>query len=180
MRWLTLYARSRQIPMTVAAALITTFAVWSVTDSPNPRMAALSLVAAIAVLSTGLTGQDPHLDRTAAIRWLPRRFAHAVFIAATAAALLLAFTTDLAPASVILRDSAGLTGLAAMAAAAFGGSYAWTPPFAWFAVAAFIPPTDDTVTSVATWMFQPPDNPAATWTAAVLAVGGAAFYAVRR
>ena len=180
MRWLTLYARSRQIPLAVAAAVLTTFTVWSISDPPNPRIAALALIATIAVLSTGLTGQDPHLDRTAALRWLPRKAAHVLFIAITAAALLLAFTTDLAPTAVVLRDSAGLTGLAALAATTIGGTYAWAPPTAWFAVAAFIPPTDDTATTVTTWMFQPADTPAATWTAVVLAVAGTTAYAVRR
>jgi hypothetical protein len=180
MRWLTLYARSRQIPTTLAMALITTFAVWSIADPPNPRMAALSLVAAIAVLATGLTGQDSHLDRTAAIRWFPRRLAHVVLIAAVAAALILALTTDLAPAAFVVRDSAGLAGLAAFAAVAFGGYYAWTAPLGWLAFAFFVQPSDDVPVRVVTWMLQAPDDTAAAWTAGVLAAVGATTYAASR
>ena len=180
MRWLTLYARSRQVPMGLAAALVTTFAVWSITDGPNPRMAALSLVAAIAVLATGLTGQDSHLDRTAAIRWFPRRAAHVVLIAAAAGGLLLAFTTDLAPTTFVLRDSAGLAGLAALAAVAFGGIHAWTLPLAWLTIAIFIPQSDDVPVHVLTWMLQEPDNTAAAWTAGVLAAIGTGTYATAR
>ncbi|HEX6346459.1 hypothetical protein [Umezawaea sp.] len=180
MRWLTLYARSRQVPATLVAALVTTFAVWALADPPDPHLAALSLVAAVAVLATGLSGQDPHLDRTAAIRWLPRRLAHVVLIAAVSAALLLVFTTDLAPVSFVLRDSAGLAGLTALAAAVFGGHHAWTLPLGWLAVALFIPRTDDVGTRVLTWMLQEPDTPVASWTAGVLAVVGTATYAVLR
>jgi hypothetical protein len=180
MRWLTLYARSRQIPMTFGAALATTVAVWTFVEPPNPGMAALSLVAAVAVLAIGLTGQDSHLDRTAALRWFPRRLAHVVLIAATAAALLLAFTTDLAPASFVLRDSAGLAGLAALAAVAFGGQYAWTLPLGWLTFAFFVPHSDDGPVHVVKWMLQPPDNTVAAWTAGVLAVVGSTTYAITR
>lgn len=178
MRWLTLYARSRQIPLAVAAALITTFTVWTIFDAPNPKIAALALITAIAVLSTGLTGQDPHLDRTAALRWLPRRAAHVLFIAATAAALLLAFTTDLAPIAFVVRDTAGLTGLAALAATTFGGQYAWTLPIGWFAVAYFIPLSDDLPVRIARWMLLAPDAAVGAWTAWGLAAAGTAVYAL--
>ncbi|MCS7477427.1 hypothetical protein ACFFQW_22035 [Umezawaea endophytica] len=180
MRWLTLYARSRQIPVALASALVTTFAVWAITDPPNPAMAALSVVSAVGVLAIGLTGQDPHLDRTAAIRWFPRRVAHVVLIAAVASALLLAFTTDLAPAAFVLRAGAGLAGLAALAAAAFGGQHAWTLPLGWFAISFFIPRSDEVPVHVATWLFQAPDNTPAAWTAGVLGVVGTTTYALAR
>jgi hypothetical protein len=166
--------------MALASALVVTIAVWAISDPPNPGMAALAVVSAVGVLAIGLSGQDSYLDRTAAIRWSSRRAAHVVLIAAVASALLLAFTTDLAPAAFVLRDSAGMAGLAALAAAAFGGQYAWTLPLGWFSIAFFIPRSDDVPVHVATWLLQAPDNTAAAWTAGVLGVVGTATYALTR
>lgn len=181
MRWLTLYARSRQVPASLAALATTVTLLWLMADDGTPRLAALALAAAVATTAIGLSGQDLHLDRTAAIHWLPRRAAHLFLIGTVSAAVLLtlqAVGTDLAPTAFILRDTAGLVGLAALAATAFGGQYAWTLPLGWFAVALFIPPSDETPVRIATWMLQAPGTPAATWTAWGLAVVGTAVYAV--
>jgi hypothetical protein len=180
-RWLILYARSRQVPASLAAMATAVTLLWLVADDGAPRLAALALAAAVTTAAIGLSGQDLHLDRTAAIRWLPRRAAHVLLIGTVSAAALLALQaigTDLAPTAFVLRDTAGLVGLAALAATAFGGQHAWTIPIGWFAVALFIPPSDELGVRIATWMLLPPDTPVATWTAWGLAAVGTAVYAV--
>lgn len=181
MRWLILYARSRQVPASLAALVTAVTLLWLVADDGDPRLAALALAAAVAATAIGLSGQDLHLDRTAAIRWLPRRAAHVLLLGAASATGLLALQaigTDLSPTAFVLRDTAGLMGLAALAATAFGGQYAWTLPIGWFAIAIFIPPSDELPVRIATWMLLAPDAAVGAWTAGVLAVAGTAVYAV--
>jgi len=81
--------------------------------------------------------------------------------------------------SIISRDAAGLLGLAGLAATAGGGQYGWTLPLLWCAIGPFVPHDDSMVSRVVAWMLQPPDSPAATWTAVILATTGAATYTFR-
>jgi hypothetical protein len=188
-RWLTLYARSRQVPASLAAMVIGAAAVWAPArgggEGPgdgDPRLAVLVLAMGAMAASVGLGGQDLALDRTAAIRWLPRRAAHVLLAGAVVAAVPLAVRatgSDLgAGVAFVVRDSAGLTGLAALGAALSGGQYAWTPPFAWLAVSFLAPPGTGTPTRVAAWPLLPSGTPAATWTALLLLTTGTAAYAV--
>ncbi|GGL18291.1 MULTISPECIES: hypothetical protein [Streptomyces aurantiacus group] len=186
MRWVTLYARSRQVPASLALVLMGAGTVWALTQGTgegpgDPRTAALFLTAAVAVAAAGLSGQDHALDRTAAFGWVPRRAAHVLLIGAVTGAVLpaLAFMgDDLAPTGFIVRDAAGLTGLVAIGAAAFGGQFGWTLPFGWLSAALFVPPSAGGPVQVATWMLQPPDTAAATWTSLVLAAVGTLAYAL--
>ena len=97
----------------------------------------LTLTAGIAVAAIGLSGQDPDLDRTAALPWPVRRFAHLALIGLAAGGAVLAVqelgtpTVDL---SIILRDAAGLLGLAGLAATVAGGQFGWTLPLLWAAI----------------------------------------------
>lgn len=186
MRWLTLYARARQVPASFAAVVIITVTVWVLgrdgSGSVDPRTPALILAAGAMAVSAGFSTHDADLDRTAAIRWVPRRAAHVLLAGAFTAAVLLAVQTagpQMAPAAFVLRDSAGLLGLAALGAALMGGLYAWALPLGWFAVA-FLSPPEPTSTSgqVLTWMLLPPGTPVATWSALTLTVVGTAAYAV--
>ncbi|MGI5196321.1 hypothetical protein ACQEVY_22170 [Streptomyces sp. CA-288835] len=186
MRWLMLYARSRQVPAALAAVVIGAVAVWALArdggEGPgDPRPAVLALATGAMAASIGLSGQDLALDRTAAIRWVPRRAAHVLLAGAVVAAVLLAAQTmgeDMATTAFVVRDSAGLMGLAALGAALSGGQYAWTLPFAWLSLSLVAPPATSTPTQVATWMLLPPGTTAGTWTALALAVTGTAAYAV--
>ncbi|GGZ73817.1 hypothetical protein [Streptomyces bluensis] len=186
MRWLTLYARSRQVPASLAAVLISTVAVWALARDGgggpgDPRPPVLVLATGAMAASIGLSGQDLALDRTAAIRWVPRRAAHVLLAGAVVAAMLLAVQTmgeSMATTAFIVRDSAGLMGLAALGAALLGGQYAWTLPFAWLSFSFFAPPPTSVPTQVAAWMLLPPGTAAGTWTAVVLVVAGTAVYAV--
>ncbi|WP_055632371.1 hypothetical protein, partial [Streptomyces griseoruber] len=185
MRWLTLYARSRQVPAALAALLIGALAVWALardggTGPADPRLPVLVLAVGAMAASTGFGGQDLALDRTAAIRWAPRRAAHVLLAGAVAAAVPLtvqALGADLAPAAFVVRDGAGLMGLGALGAALWGGPYAWTLPFAWLSYAFFAPPPTGVPTRVAGWLLLPAGTPAATWTALALTVTGTAAYA---
>ncbi|MBK3574160.1 hypothetical protein JHN63_10055 [Streptomyces sp. MBT65] len=189
MRWLTLYARSRQVPASLAALVIGAAAVWALSrdggggpGDGDPRLSVLVLALGVMAASIGLGGQDLALDRTAAIRWVPRRAAHVLLAGAVVAAVPLsvrALGSDMgATAAFVLRDSAGLTGLAALGAALSGGPNAWTLPFAWLSVSLFAPPATGTPTRVAAWLLLPSGTPEATWTALLLLISGTAAYAV--
>ncbi|MFF7146155.1 hypothetical protein ACFZB5_34065 [Streptomyces nodosus] len=81
-------------------------------------------------------------------------------------------------AGLVVRDCAGLMGLAALGAVVLGGQYAWSLPFAWLALALFAPPATSVPMQVATWMLLPPDTAAGTWTALALWLLGTSAYAV--
>ncbi|MFG2134642.1 hypothetical protein ACGFNV_43745 [Streptomyces sp. NPDC048751] len=186
MRWLTLYARSRQVPASLAAVLISAMTVGALArgggEGPgDPRLPVLALAAGAMAASVGLGGQDLALDRTAAIRWVPRRAAHVLLAGAVVCMVLLTVQTlgaDLATTTFLVRDSAGLMGLVALGAALSGGQYAWTLPFAWLSFSFFAPPPTSAPMRVATWMLLPPGTPAGTWTALVLMLAGTTAYAV--
>ncbi|VVJ15426.1 Uncharacterised protein [Amycolatopsis camponoti] len=183
MRWVTLYARSRQVPAAIIALLTATAGMWFLArDSWSPLPVMLTLTAAIAVAAIGLSGQDPDLDRTAAIPWPLRRFAHLALIGVAAGGTVLA-VQELGPnivdLSIIARDAAGLLGLAGLAATIVGGQFGWTLPLLWAAIAPFVPHDGSTTSQIAAWLLQPSGTPAATWTALTLAVTGAATYTAR-
>ncbi|MGW6927058.1 hypothetical protein ACWGA9_38335 [Streptomyces sp. NPDC054950] len=186
MRWLSLYARSRQVPASLAAVLISAAAVWPLARDGSggpgdPRLPVLVLATGVMAASIGLGGQDLALDRTAAIRWVPRRAAHVLLCGAVVGTVLLTVQStgeDLATTAFVVRDSAGLVGLVALGAALPGGRYAWTLPFAWLSFSFLAPPPTNAPMRVVSWMLLPPGTAEGTWTALVLAVAGTAAYAV--
>lgn len=186
MRWLTLYARSRQVPSSLAVVVLGSLAVWALAGlggggPADPRLATLILAMGVTALSVGLGGQDLALDRTAAIRWIPRRAVHLLLCGVLVGAALLTVQSmsgqQPSPAFVV-RNSAGLTGLAALGAAWCGAQYAWILPFGWLSVSFLVPPTADVATQVLTWLLLPEGTAAGTWTAVALACAGTAVYAV--
>ncbi|MFJ9448408.1 hypothetical protein ACIRRH_42385 [Kitasatospora sp. NPDC101235] len=189
MRWLMLYARSRQVPTSAAAVTLVALAVWAftrgdgtgATDAMDPT-AFFVLAASVAAGSVGFVGQDLALDRTAAIRWVPRRAAHTVLIGAVAGAALLAVQAvgpKFVPTEVVVRDSAGLVGLAALGAVLCGAHLAWTLPTGWLAFSVLVPPLPpNTVGKTVGWMTFPPGTEASTWAAVALLVTGSTLYAV--
>ncbi|MFC1229993.1 MULTISPECIES: hypothetical protein [Streptomyces] len=186
MRWLTLYARSRQVPASLAVMLVGAVTAWALAGDGDgapgdPRLPVLVLAMGAMAASTGLSGQDLALDRTAAIRWAPRRAAHVLLAGVVVCTVLLTVRTvgeAMATTAFVVRDSAGLMGLAALGAALSGGRYAWTLPFAWLSFSFLAPPPTSAPMQVATWMLLPSGTAAGTWTALVLAVAGTAAYAV--
>jgi hypothetical protein len=97
-------------------------------------------------------------------------------LAATALSAAQLIGEEAASVTFIIRDSAGLMGLAAIGATVFGGRFAWSIPFAWSSIAFFIPPGEGLAVQVATWTLRPPGTVAATWTALGLAVAGTLTY----
>ncbi|MET8292065.1 hypothetical protein ABZV80_44190 [Streptomyces sp. NPDC005132] len=186
MRWLTLYARSRQIPVSLATLITSTVLVcalaWDGSAGPgDPRLPVLVIGTGTMAASIGLSGQDLALDRTAAIPWIPRRAAHVLLAGVLIGAVLAAAQTigeDMAPTGLIARDCAGQMGLAALGATLLGGRYAWSLPFAWLAFSIFAPPPTSVATEAATWLLLPPGTPAGTWTALSLALVGTTTYAI--
>jgi hypothetical protein len=179
-RWLTLYARSRQIPLTAGLALLITMGIWGLGkiwdgDGAGSVLAALGLSAGAAVAGTSLGASDFALERTAAIVWFPRRALHVVGVAVVLGGLLLA--VRLSTPGFAVRDSLGFAGLAALGAVVAGGQYAWIPPITWLAVAFVVPVGTGTGTWVLRWLVQPSGTTAATVTAVTLAVLGTAAYA---
>jgi hypothetical protein len=77
-------------------------------------------------------------------------------------------------AAFLLRDAAGLTGLAALGAVLFGAAYAWTPAVGWPAATLFVPPDPD---GPAGWLLAPPEAGPPAWTAAALLAAGTTAYA---
>ncbi|MEU6966963.1 hypothetical protein AB0A71_04300 [Kitasatospora aureofaciens] len=185
MRWLTLYARSRQVPASAAAVVLIALATWALNHNGAGPMdlgiAVLILTANVTAASVGLGGPDVALERTAAIRWAPRRAAHALLAGAVAGAALLAAQAagaELAPATLVVRDSAGLIGLAALGAVLCGAQAAWALPTGWLMVTLLVPALPGTAGQVIDWMISPPGTAAATATALALLVTGTGLYAV--
>ncbi|MFF9645323.1 hypothetical protein [Kitasatospora aureofaciens] len=184
MRWLILYARSRQAPASAAAIMLVALTVWTFDrGGPGPvdlGMAILVLTTHVAAASVGLGGRDVALERTAAIRWAPRRAVHVLLIGAFAGAAQLAVQAagaKLAPTGVVVRDSAGLVGLAALGAALFGAQLAWTLPTGWLAFTLLVPTPRGTVGELVNWMIFPPGTAASTAIAWALLATGTAVYA---
>ncbi|MFF2045725.1 hypothetical protein ACFVVX_35420 [Kitasatospora sp. NPDC058170] len=185
MRWLGLYARSRQMPASAGVVVLVALAVCALNqDGPGPvdlGMAVLVLTVNVAAASVGLGGRDVVLERTAAIRWVPRRAAHVLLIGAFAGAVLLAVQATgakLAPTEVVLRDSAGLAGLAGLGAVLCGAQLAWTLPTGWLAIALLVPAPQGRVGEVIDWMIFPPGTAASSGTAWTLLATGTVAYAL--
>jgi hypothetical protein len=188
-RYLTLHLRSRRVPATAAVAVAVTALMWTVVavfseyrDADLPIVVLLVLLL-VAALTPTLGGADDALERTAARRWPPLRAAHLLAGLALILALVLVTLVTGArfgPAALVLRDAAGLLGLAALGAAVLGAGRSWFLPLAWTLPALMVPSGGTAVAGrVLTWQAQPHDSRAAAVTAAVVAVAGLLAYAVR-
>ena len=183
MRPLALYAHSRGVPAALVLLPVVVLLAWAALHTPwSPLSASLTALAAVLVGTTGLAGQDPELDASTAFPWPLWRFGHLVLaavVAASAVLLVQRLGDEPFPAAFVVRDVAGLTGLAGLAAALAGARFAATAPVLWWAVAAIMPPAGSVPGRIATWPLGAPDDPATTWTAGVLAVSGIAAYSAR-
>ncbi|QUQ65587.1 hypothetical protein JJ691_33110 [Kutzneria sp. CA-103260] len=177
-----LYARSRQVPVAAAGLVAVVVGVWLLyRNSWSVLPASLAITGGVAIAAIGLSGQDVDLDRTAAIRWPVRRLAHLLLIGVVTGVLVLA-AQQLGGSPVdtwlVVRNSAGVLGLAGLAATLAGGHFGWTLPLFWFAVAVVVPESADPPvrTQVVAWMLQPGDSAPANWTAMVAAMVGLVAY----
>jgi hypothetical protein len=191
-RPLTLYLRSRAVPVSAAAVLACAVALWALglaVDHPQGRVlvALLVALAATIAIAPGLAGADHDLDRASAIAWPPRRAAHMVVAGAAVVGLLAATSLageQMAGTGQIARNVAGLTGLVAFGAVMVGAARAPLVPMIWtvlvlqYAPPMGEPPTRPAYKVMLTWMVQPADARAAMIAAVVLAAAGTLAYAV--
>ncbi|WP_433796711.1 hypothetical protein [Actinoplanes sp. CA-252034] len=189
MRYPVLYLRSRRVPTALIAAAGGTLLMWSTvaafSESPDADVTMVVLLVLLPAASSAHTlgGPDDALERTGSRRWPPLRAAHlltafAVIVGLVSATLLTG--ARFGPAAMVVRDAAGLLGLAALGAAVLGAARSWFLPLAWTLPALVFPFAGDSVVGrVLTWPSQPADSRAAAVTAVVVAVVGAAVYAVR-
>ncbi|GAB3144458.1 hypothetical protein GCM10027290_22870 [Micromonospora sonneratiae] len=186
MRWLTLYLRSRRVPVALATALGSTVVMWVlgsvVSDGPpGVTMVVLTVLLLVVALTATLGGPDEELDRTAALPWAPRRVTH--LLAALAVVVGLPLLTHLTgtsfgPAWLVIRDAAGLLGLTALGAPLLGAGRAWFVPLGWTLAATVYPATGHLLGEILTWQSQAPGSTPAAVTAVLLAVGGLIAYAI--
>ncbi|QBI56199.1 hypothetical protein [Streptomonospora litoralis] len=185
MRWLTLYTRSRQLPMALLGFLAGAVLLWGLTlwwgaDQTGSRLMSVTMVLGVAAASAGLCGFDAARERTASFTWPPRRAAHLVALAAMAAAgpLVVDVLADShLQTEVIVRDAVGLVGLAGVGAVLAGGSFGWCFPFGATVLANVPIEADSDALRVLTWLVQPADSTAAMTTALVFAAVGVIGYA---
>jgi hypothetical protein len=185
-RWLTLYLRSRRVPMALAGAggcVAVTWSLWSVssdTRTVGTEMVVLTVLLLVAALTATLGGPDDALEQTAGLRWPPRRVAHllgAFLVVVVLLGVTLTTGARFAPAGLVVRDAAGLLGLTALGAATIGTARAWFLPLGWTLAATLFPRSEPLAGQILTWQAQPPSDTAAGLTAGLLALGGLIVYA---
>ncbi|WP_433293834.1 hypothetical protein ACQP2F_31600 [Actinoplanes sp. CA-030573] len=186
MRWLGLYLRSRHAPAALIGAggcAVVSWSLWSVfSDSRavGPEMVVLTLLLSVAALTATLGGPDDALEKTAALRWAPRRAAHLLVASLVVAGLplvTLATGARFGPAGLVVRDAAGLLGLTALGAATIGTPRAWFLPLGWTLAAIMFPRAEPLLGRIATWQSQAPSSTAAGVVAGLLAAAGLVAYA---
>ncbi|WP_315986271.1 hypothetical protein, partial [Streptomyces sp. adm13(2018)] len=136
-----LYLRSRALPGALAALLGTAAAAawaarWLSSLPDFDHRARLPVVVlgpllAAAAIGTSLHTPSDELDRTAVRAWWPRRLAHVLVPTVLAVALLALAVPGHAEqfgAPAAVRNTLGLVGVTAGAAAVVGGRLSWLPP----------------------------------------------------
>ncbi|MFE6894953.1 hypothetical protein [Streptomyces sp. NPDC057694] len=184
-----LYARSRAVPMTVAALAATAlFTLWAATRpdtymDPYRRVPLLALAPLFASAAIGVSTHEyaRELDRTAVRRWWPPRLAHLLALTALAAALLaLALPGNVQEfgAAAMVRNTFGATGLTAVAVVLIGARLSWLPTMLYIG-AVYLSYSNPRLhgATMLTWPMQPGPQRGA-WAVALAAfVVGAALYA---
>lgn len=183
MRPVALYLRSRRVPVALLVLPVVVLVTWSAMHKPwNPLSASLTSLAAVLVLSVGLVGQDPELERSTALPWQVWRLGHLLFAAVLAAVAVLLvqelgeYAFDI---EFVVRNTAGMVGLAGLAATVVASRFAPSAPVLWWTVSAIMPPGESVTGRIVAWPLLSPDDTVAMWTAAVLFVSGVVAYAAR-
>jgi len=182
MRWTLLYARSRGVPFGLLLSVACAAAVLALSHigpAPDLWWGVFLLLLVAAVLSSGLEGQDQQLDRTAAVRWQPRRMVHLLLIGVVSATVVLTLGDAYGSPVIVLRDAAGMVGLVGATTVILGAQFAWTVPLTWCMVALLLPDGAGTGYGIGAWMIQSVDVPAANWTAVLIGGVGVLGYTVR-
>ncbi|MFI1993875.1 hypothetical protein [Actinoplanes sp. NPDC020271] len=187
MRWLMLYLRSRRAPLAAAVAVgcaVLTWSLWlaaSNTREVGPELVLLTVLLMVTALTPTLVSPDAALERTAALRWLPRRAAHVLagmLLVIGLLAVTLLTPARFTPELLVARNAAGLLGLTALCATVISPARSWFVPLGWTLAAILYPQGESRLGQVLTWQAQDPRNGAAAVTAVALAVGGLGAYAL--
>ncbi|MFG2896610.1 hypothetical protein ACGFZH_06035 [Streptomyces zaomyceticus] len=190
---LRLYLRSRALPGALAA-LVCTAAIgacaarWLESLPDFDHTARLPVVVfgpllAAAAIGTGLYAPSDELDRTAVRPWWPRRLVHLLAPTALAAVLFALAVPGHAEAfgpPAAVRNTLGLTGVTAGAAALLGARLSWLPP-AFFVGTVYLaaPSRPEGAARWWAWVMQPGPQTGA-WTVALGALAaGSGLYAWR-
>ncbi|WP_328947086.1 hypothetical protein OG259_14120 [Streptomyces sp. NBC_00250] len=188
-----LYLRSRALPGALAALVATAAAgAWAARWLESlPRfdhtarlpVVVLGPLLAAAAVGTSLHTPSDELDRTAVRAWWPRRLAH-LLVPAALATLLFALAVpghaDEFGVLAVVRNTLGLMGMTAAAAAVVGARLSWLPP-AFFVGTVYLaaPSRPGGAAQWWAWVMQPGPQGGA-WTMAVGAfVAGTGLYAWR-
>ncbi|WP_405831683.1 hypothetical protein [Streptomyces sp. NBC_01176] len=188
---LSLYARSRAVPATLAAlagaALLTLWAA-SVPDAfldPYRRVPLLSLapLAVSAAIGASLHVYGRDLDDTAVRPWWPRRLAHLLVLTtlgATALALALPGNAQVFGSVGMVRNTLGAVGVTALGAVLLGARAGWMPTTLYFS-AVYLSAASPRMrhATVLSWPVQAGPQRGAWAAALALFVLGAGLYAVR-
>jgi hypothetical protein len=192
-RALTLHARARAVPRTLAAlagtALVAAWAAYALQsahrfgDTARIPVVTLAPLLASAAVGTALHSDSDELDRTAVRPWWPRRLTLLLLLTGLAAALL-ALAVPGKPwifgAAAMVRNVLGATGVAAASAALLGARLSWLPTIVYLSgVYLSAPRTHGGTAALWAWPMQPGPQQGAWWTAAGAFVCGAALYAWR-
>ncbi|HJP77245.1 MAG TPA: hypothetical protein VJ914_23450 [Pseudonocardiaceae bacterium] len=182
-RLLTLYLRSRHVPVALPAAIVAVAALAWLGNSPlNPfetvTWALLALGLGFGVLGNGLGAADRALERTGSIRWPVWRTVHVVLIGVVLFGTVALVSS--APVGLVLRDAAGFTGLAALGAAFFGSQLAWSLPIAWAGASiVLVQLARLPLLTVFVWPMQPANQGGAAVLAIVFGLVGVGWFALR-
>ncbi|MGW6390696.1 hypothetical protein ACWFR1_09330 [Streptomyces sp. NPDC055103] len=187
------YLRSRGLPGALAALLgtaaVAAWAAWWLVSLPDLDHTArlpvvlLGPLLAAGVIGTSLYTPSDELDRTAVRAWWPRRLAHLLAPTALAVALLALAVPGHAEAfgaPATVRNTLGLVGVAAAAAALVGARLSWLPPTFYAGVVYLAAPSDATGGAAWWgWVTRPGPEGEAWAVAAVAFAAGAALYGWR-
>lgn len=189
MRWLTLYVRSRRLPLAVLVSLGAVVLVWGgwglFTDRReiNGSLALMTVLLALAPLIPTMAGDDDSLESGVALNWPPRRALHVIAFTAVAAVPLLVSSATGAwfgPPGVVLRNAAALAGLIALGVALAGIRMSWQLPVCWTVLQMLFANLAEPGWREASFLLvQPASNEPAAVTAIVLFVAGVLAYAWR-
>ena len=175
--WLHIASRGVPVALVVLAAcgaVLRAALHWNWVPHPDPQQLPLALEAGTAMVIAVATRSPFGEPERATGRWLPYlRLGTAVALTAAAAGALAAGSAAAGlPEGVLamLRNTAGLAGIALASAAVLGGSLGWTTPVLYWALSEFALFLD--WQTPWTWAARPPhDHGAAICAAAVFAAG---------
>jgi hypothetical protein len=180
-----LYLSSRCAPQAAATAAAGVAVIWGlwllVADARDvePPLVVLVVLLMVSAAAATLAPPDVALERTAALAWPPRRLLHllaVIGLVVGVAAVTLGTGARFGPLGLVVRDAAGLLGLAALGAALWSAQRGWFLPVAWTLPAVVVPAPDSVAGRVLTWQIQSSGDVAAGVTAGVLAAAGALAY----